>query len=134
MFLLRKSAGAVAGRERERKKGIEASAAEGERHEGDRGLGGKVVGVKGKREKWRKGMERRAECVRVERGEARSEAERVRQRHNICALGETSGARVLHATASSCGEEETPGNGVGSVGGEVRAGGEGDVYAIKYKV
>ncbi|KYQ54528.1 hypothetical protein ALC60_06552 [Trachymyrmex zeteki] len=51
-------------------------------------------------------MKRRAEYVRVERGEARSEAERVRQRHNICALGETSGARVLHATAS-CSEEET---------------------------
>ncbi|TGZ55514.1 hypothetical protein DBV15_06690 [Temnothorax longispinosus] len=66
-----------------------------------------------------------------------SEAELVRQRHNICALGETSGARVLHATASSCSEEETWGNGVSSsVGGEVRAGagGEGDVYAIKYKV
>lgn len=53
----------------------------------------------------------KSECVRVQRGEARLEAERVRQRHNIAlwALGETSDATCAFCMQPrlSCSEEET---------------------------
>ena len=79
-------------------------------------------------------MERRAECVRIERGEARPGRKQSEYANGIIsALLEKRAARAFCMQPRRAAKRKR-GHGVSTVGGEVRAGGEGDVYAIKYKV